>query len=118
MKDVRLYLIHILECIERIQEYTHGGWTEFQSSHLIQDAVVRNLQILSESTQRISPQLKATHPDVDWPAIARFRNVMVHDYFGIRHELIWGIVVQHLSDLKRNVSAMLSPDKDVPDAGR
>ena len=54
MKDDRLYLIHIGECISQIEQYTAGGRDEFLDSKLIQDAVLRNLQTLSESTQRIS----------------------------------------------------------------
>lgn len=80
MKDDRIYLKHILECIQRIQNYTGGGKELFMGSTLIQDAVLRNLQILAESTQRLSQDLKAAHPSVDWRAIAGFRNILVHNY--------------------------------------
>ena len=65
MKDDRLYLIHIDECIARIEQYTVGGRDEFLRSTLIQDAVLRNLQVLAESTQRLSDPLKAQYPRVD-----------------------------------------------------
>lgn len=79
MNDDRLYLIHILECIERVEEYTVDGEAEFQSSTLIQDAVVRNLQILSESTQRLSDESKDSHPVIDWRGISGFRNILVYN---------------------------------------
>ena len=67
MKDDRLYLIHIKECIERIEEYVAAGKTAFLGSTLIQDAVVRNLQIIGQSAKNISPEIKLNHPEVDWP---------------------------------------------------
>lgn len=72
MKDDRLYLIHITECIERIMRYTALGGETFFSDTLIQDAVLRNLHTLSESTQRLSDALKAEHPEVNWTSIAAY----------------------------------------------
>lgn len=66
MMDDRLYLIHIDECIKRIASYTAGGYEDFIASELIQDAVLRNLHTLAESTQGLSSGLKATHPEVEW----------------------------------------------------
>jgi uncharacterized protein with HEPN domain len=68
VKDDRVYLEHILRCIPRIEEYTGGGRENFFSSHLLQDATLRNLQTMAESTQRLPSQLKARHPQVDWKA--------------------------------------------------
>jgi uncharacterized protein with HEPN domain len=77
MKDDKLYLIHISECIERIESYVSGTDKEaFMASSLVQDAVIRNLQIMAESTQRLSDQLKESQPMIDWYKIAGFRNVL------------------------------------------
>jgi len=107
MKDDRLYLIHIGECIERIERYTVSGQAAFQADTLIQDGVLRNLHTLTESTQRISDSLKAAHPEVEWREIAQFRNVVVHDYLGIDLARVWDIVQSDLPSLKRSVVAML-----------
>ena len=64
MGDDRLYLIHISECIERIERYTASGEAAFRTDTLIQDGVLRNLHTLAESTQRVSDSLKAAHPEV------------------------------------------------------
>jgi uncharacterized protein with HEPN domain len=100
-------LIHITECIERIERYTEPGDDAFLSDTMIQDAVLRNLHTLSESTQRLSDALKGQHPEVDWPSIAAFRNVVVHDYLGIDLPRIWDIVERDLPSLKRAISMML-----------
>lgn len=80
MKDDRVYLKHVLRCIARIEEYTATGRESFFSSHLIQDGVIRNLQTLAESSQRLSESIKESYADVDWKGLAGFRNVLVHDY--------------------------------------
>ena len=106
MKDDRLYLIHVSECIERIQRYTAGGQAAFLAEELIQDAVVRNLQVLAESTQRLSDGLRSRWPDIDWRGISGFRNVAVHGYLGVDLGQIWTIVERDLPPLKRTVEEM------------
>lgn len=73
MKDDRVYLHHIRECIQRIEENVAGGREPFMASHTLQDAVLRNLQTMTELTQRLSEALKATHPEIEWRRIAAFR---------------------------------------------
>ncbi|MEA3411113.1 MAG: hypothetical protein U9R74_06180 [Pseudomonadota bacterium] len=58
-------MAHMLDGITRIQEYTHGDRTVFFGSRLVQDAVIRNLQTLAESSQRLSDDLKAAEPGID-----------------------------------------------------
>ena len=107
MKDDRLYLVHILECIDRIERYTAEGKKAFMADERTQDAVLRNLQVLSESTQRLSANLKADHPEVDWRGISGFRNVLVHDYLGINLIRVWEIVEDDLSELKDGIYNIL-----------
>ena len=101
-KDDELYRIHICECIERIESYMKNvDQGTFLKTPLIQDAVLRNLQTLSESTQRLSENFKTTHPEIEWYKIAGLRNILVHDYLGIDLETVWNIIeynLPHLSD--------------------
>ena len=103
MKDDRVYLIHIHECIERIERYTEGGEEAFFTDTRTQDAVLRNLHTLSESTQRLSEALKTSHPEVDWRGIAGFRNILVHDYLGVNLSLVWEVVKRDLPHLKAKI---------------
>ena len=110
MSDTRtdqVLLEHLGECIERIREYT-GGYdrTRFDGSRMVQDAVVRNLQILAESTQRLGEPLKATEPDIPWRAIAGFRNVLAHDYLGLDTAVIWSVVERDLPELASAIERM------------
>ena len=107
MKDDRLDLIHIGECLDRIERYTAGEEADYKNSTLVQDAVIRNLQILAESSQRISDPLKASYPDVRWRDIAGFRNVLVHQYLGVDLDYIWRVVEDDLPELNKRVRAIL-----------
>ncbi|CAN5805526.1 DUF86 domain-containing protein [soil metagenome] len=103
-----VYLRHIAESIRRVEENTRGGRNAFVSSHTLQDAVLRNLQTLAESTQRLSAESKAEQPGVDWRAISGFRNVLVHNYLGLDMKQVWIVVERDVPSLKAAVSAMLS----------
>ena len=107
MKEDVVYLRHMLECIRRIEENSAGGRAQFMGSHTLQDAVLRNLQTLAESTQRLSLALTDTHPAIPWRRIAAFRNVLVHNYLGIDLETIWDILQRDVPPLKRAVVVML-----------
>jgi uncharacterized protein with HEPN domain len=108
MKDDAVYLHHILDCIRRIEEDVEEGRERFMASHTLQDAVIRNLQTMSESTQRLSDDLKEAHPEIEWYRIAAFRNVLVHDYLGIDLDRIWEITQRDVPELKQAILAMLN----------
>lgn len=107
MKDDRLYLVHIIESIERIEEYTVDGEDAFCEDKKTQDAVLRNLHTLSESTQRLSDEVKQQCTDVDWRAISGFRNVIVHDYLGVSLVRVWEIIRDLIPALKIQIEQVL-----------
>jgi uncharacterized protein with HEPN domain len=89
VKDDRIYLDHIVECLQWIAKYTEAGRDALFADRKTQSAVLRELQTLAESTQRLSPLLKDAHPEVSWQGISGFRNILVHDYLGIKLERVW-----------------------------
>ncbi len=97
-----------MKCISRVEEDTVGGREEFFESAKTCDSVIRNLQILAESSRRISPELKARHPDVDWKNMKGFRNILVHDYLGLDLEKIWMIVENDIPKLKKQATSILA----------
>jgi len=107
MKDQRIYLQHIIECIGWIEEYTSTGRDQFLASRMAQDATLRQLQVMAESTQRISADLKDQYPEVDWRALSGFRNVLVHDYLGVDMDEVYSAIQLHLPALKAAVESML-----------
>lgn len=107
MKDDRLYLVHVQDSMNYIMEYTAEGKQVFLKDRKTQDAVLRNLHTLSESIQRISPDLETKYPDVRWREISAFRNIIVHDYLGVDLERIWDIIVRDLPILRTQVRTIL-----------
>jgi uncharacterized protein with HEPN domain len=74
----RVLLAHMRDCLDRILEYTNAERARFDASRLVQDAVIRNLQTLAESSQRSSSEIKGTEAQIPWRDLSGFRNVIVH----------------------------------------
>ncbi len=109
----KVYIEHILECINKINQYTSNNKEKFVSDDLVQDGVLRRLQTMSESTQRLSDNLKESAIDIDWRALSGFRNVLVHDYLnGIDLDRIWDIVDNYLPALKEAVENIANKSLD------
>ena len=109
MKNDKFYCIHIVESIDKIESYIKGMKREnFLASSLTQDAVARNLQILAESTQRLSTEFKEQHPEIAWHSIAGLRNILVHDYLGIDFGMVWVVIERNLPELKTVVGIQLT----------
>jgi uncharacterized protein with HEPN domain len=88
--------------------YTEEGKDFFFADTKTQDEVMRNLQILAESTQRLSHSLREMHPEVDWRSISGFRNVAVHEYLRIDVVRIWDIVEQDIPLLEEQIERIMS----------
>jgi len=69
-----------------------GGEKDFFESRLIQDAVIRNLEIIGEAIKKITKELRSEYPDIPWHEMAGLRDVLIHDYFGVDLRTVWGVV--------------------------
>ena len=103
-----IYVKHMLECIQRIEQYVGGDKNRFFSDVMLKDAVMRVLQVMAESSQHISAETKKTQPKIDWRGISGFRNILVHDYLGgIDLELVWQVIEAEISILKKALCDVL-----------
>lgn len=107
MKDGRIYLIHIRDCIDRIQQYTAEGKEIFFQDIKTQDAVLRNLQVMCESVQKLPSDWKNKYPETEWNNIAGFRNRLTHEYLSLDLDIIWNVIENYLPDLERTIEAMV-----------
>ena len=72
-----------------------------------QDAIIRQLEVIGEATKQLSAELKAANPEVPWRRIAGLRDVLIHQYFGVDLEVVWGVVERDLPVLKGKVAAIV-----------
>ena len=101
------YLGHIRDAIEKIQRYTSGtGEAEFLRNEIIQDAVIRNLEVVGEAVTKLSSELKANYPEVPWLEVSGMRNRLIHGYFGISLKIIWQVVTVDLPVLHKQIAAL------------
>ena len=107
-KDNSVYLHHILDAILRIETYIQGVTKEtFLETGLLQDAVVRQLEIIGEASRNISDDFREMHAEVPWGLIIGLRNRIVHAYFNINFEIAWTITQNDLPSLKRHIEKVL-----------
>ena len=111
MKDASAYLKHIREAIAKIEKYTKDGRKHFMEDTMIQDSVIRNLEIIGEAARNLPADLRKSAPKVPWRSITGMRNVLIHEYFGVDLDIVWKVVTQRLPILKSHVSAMLAKNK-------
>lgn len=98
----------IAEAIDQILKYASRGRAEFESQELIQTWVLHHLEIIGEAAGRLSPELRASHPQVPWPAMIAIRNVLAHEYFGIDVERVWTTVERDLPPLRVAVDGLIA----------
>jgi uncharacterized protein with HEPN domain len=105
MKTDLLYIDHILDSIEKIESYTKDlTKREFSKNDLVQDAVIRNFEIIGEASKRISKNLKQTYPEISWKDISGMRDKLIHDYMGVDVEVIWTTIKKDLPILKNKMT--------------
>ena len=107
MRDDRERLLDILEAIKQIEKYRVRGFDAFSQNELIQAWFTRHLQIIGEAVRNLSSNLIDKYPEVPWGEIIGLRNVLVHNYFEIDLEVVWGIVHNDLPSLKKQVETIL-----------
>lgn len=109
-KDIALYLEHALLCVHRIRDYT-ASYTEseFLADQKTIDAVIRNLEVIGQCIKDhgLAP-LESASPDIRWRAVAAFRNVLAHEYRGVKPSLVWQVVTDHLPSLQTALEKILS----------
>ena len=107
-RDDAVYLHHILDSISYIESYTQDATVEeFMADHLVQDGVIRQLEIIGEAVKSLTSGIKDKYDNVPWQDIAAMRNVLIHHYFGIDLDEIWLTVRNDIPDLKNYIKKII-----------
>ncbi len=105
-QDDPVFLSDILRCIHTIETYTQSGQAAFLQSQLLQDAVIRNFEIIGEATKRLSAELRQQYPEIPWRRMAGFRDILIHNYMNIDITTVWQ-AVQELSPIATQLEFIL-----------
>ena len=108
MKNDAVYLHHILDAINRIQGYIAGvSYDQFLQDSLLQDGVVRQLEIIGEAAKNVSSTFRDARPELPWSQMTGTRNKLIHDYFEVNLFIVWDTVQSDLPPLKQQVERIL-----------
>lgn len=108
MKDPKALFEHILESISRIEKYTQEGREHFLAEPIIQDAVIRNLEIIGEAVKGVDESVRLLYPNIPWKSIAGMRDFLIHVYFGVKLETVWKTIDEDVPALKEVVRDYLA----------
>ncbi len=107
-KDPSVFLQHILNCIQNIEQDTRGfSQKVFLRSRTIRDSVLRNLEIIGEATKNIPAEFRRKYPAVSWADLAGLRDKLIHDYLGVNLDIVWGVVAKELIPLRKAIQEIL-----------
>lgn len=111
-RDYILFLEDILTAIEKIEKYTKDlSLKEFCKNDMAVDAVIRNFEVIGEATRNIPAEITVKYPFVEWKEAMGFRNVLIHDYFGIDLEAVWDTIRNNVPSFKENILKVLESEK-------
>jgi len=106
------YLLDMLLAARKVQNFAQDvSWEQFQSDELIQNAVMRQVQIIGEAARKVSLQYQQAHPEIPWQGIIGMRNRLIHEYFRIIPERVWDVVEKDMPELIRLIEPLVPPDE-------
>jgi uncharacterized protein with HEPN domain len=108
-KDDTVYLKHILDAIAKIEEYADKlDLQAFSKNSLIQDGIIRQIEIIGEATKNLSDALRNKYNDIPWKDIAGMRDKLIHGYFGVDLDAVWDTAKKDIPILKTQIKKVLS----------
>jgi uncharacterized protein with HEPN domain len=109
---VRDYLGHMLDAVNQMRTYTNGkSLQDLYADRLLQDAVIRNLEILGEASRRLletDPDAALHLPGIPFTAIYAMRNQLSHGYFAVDLDVVWNVVIRDIPDLRSQLQAAIA----------
>jgi uncharacterized protein with HEPN domain len=111
MRHEVLYLTDIVEAADAIGRFIEGVCRkDFVTSELRRSAVLQKLIVIGEAAAHLSPGFRERHPDIEWSDIVGFRNIAVHEYFGVSWPIVWVTATQDVPRLRERVATILSTE--------
>jgi uncharacterized protein with HEPN domain len=106
--EPRDYLLHILGETEYLRRASASTTAEaFLTDETLKRAFVRSVEIIGEAVKKLPEDVRTSHPEIPWSAIARMRDRVIHGYFGVDYQLVWDVVQNKIPELADAVETIL-----------
>lgn len=107
-KDDTVYLMHILDAIDLIEDYIKGmSLNQFLAKSMVHDAVVRQVEIIGEAARNVSDEFKKKQSKLPWGKMIGIRNKIIHEYFNVNYSIVWDTITEDLPPLKKAIKKIL-----------
>ena len=107
------YVLDMLLASRRVLQFTKGiRWEHFERDEIVQNAVMRQIQIIGEAARKVTPEYQESHPEVPWRDIIGMRNRLVHEYFRILPARVWDVVDKHIPELVQLLEPLVPPEDE------
>lgn len=117
-RSIKLYLWEIIESLFAIQSYMKDVTVDdFLDKRMVQDAVVRRMEIIGEASNQIPEEIRDKYKDVDWSGMIGLRNIVIHDYFEVDYEDIWEIVNKEVESTSNQFFKIAASELNLDDNG-
>ena len=106
------YLLHILIAARKVRIWTADQtWEEFSENEVVQSAALHQIGVIGEAARKLSPEIRAAHPELPWSQIVGMRNTVVHEYFRIELTKVWSIIQTDIPVLIAVVEPLVPPEE-------
>ena len=112
-RDWRLRIHDITDAIDKIQRYTKNmSFGEFQADERTVDAVLRNLEVIGEAAGHVQPEVIDRSPQIPWDKMRALRNIVAHEYFGVKLPIVWETIERRLPPLRTELTRLLGDESE------
>ena len=91
-RSTRYFLEDIIDSVQKVQNYASRGRSSFFEDEILQDAIIRRLEIIGEASNRLPKEVIENYSEIPWRQIIGFRNVAIHEYFRVDLLLVWSLI--------------------------
>jgi len=110
-RDDQVYVGHMLDTANKAIGFVQGlTIDDFDNNELLRLSLTHLLQVIGEAARRVSPDFRATYPQIDWKAIVGMRSKVVHDYLNVDEDIVWDTVTNELPTLIAELEKILNPN--------